>query len=1213
MAKQEKLIQDIGKIEAIEISQEMKESYLDYAMSVIVSRALPDVRDGLKPVQRRILYAMYDMGVRSDAKFRKSAAVTGEVLGKYHPHGDASVYGALVRMAQDFSLRYPLVRGQGNFGCFTADTKVKLIDGRELSFLELIKEEKQGKKNYTFTMEDDGRIKIAQIKKPRWTKNAEIMKITLDNGEEIKCTIDHKFLLKNNNYKEAKDLEVGESLMPCYIRQSTKEDDPNMVNYSMVFQPKNNSWDFVHVLSDQWNIDNNIYLKNKGRIRHHKDFNKLNNNPENIIRMQWKEHWQTHYNFTSLKHETDNDYREKLAEGRKRFWSNEDNRRAYAERISLKNRINWQKKEYREKMITILKEGAKRYLEENPEAIKEISKRASDTLKRLWKDPEYRKLFHEKIVSSNKKRETNLTGKRKFEKICQYLKDKKVLLNKENYEKTRKEVFQIKSFTSWDLGLEKYYKGDINNVLCEINKNHKVVKKEFLNKSVDVYDLTIDGTHNFALSAGIFVHNSVDGDPPAAQRYTECKLSKIGEELLTDIDKNTVNWTDNYDSTREEPNVLPSPVPNLLLNGSTGIAVGMATNIPPHNLTEVCQALIHLIDNPKAETEELLEFVKGPDFPTRGIIFNQKDIISAYSQGKGSFLTRGKVDIIEKDNKTQIIITEIPFQVDKSVLITNFANLVQTKRIEGIKDIRDESDKDGMRIAIDLQRGAIPKKILNSLYKYTDLQKTYHLNMLALVNRIEPKILNLKDVLELYLKHKQEVVVRRITYNLEKAKERAHILEGISKALDKIDAVIETIRKSKDKEDAKDNLVKKFKLTVIQSEAILEIKLHQLAKLEKQKIEEELEQKRKEIKEYMKILESKAEQKKVMKKELESQIELYGDERKTKVVKNSPESISEEDLVPLEDTIVTLTYGGYIKRINPSEYKKQNRGGQGTVGIKTSEDDQVCHFITAKTHDSIFFFTDSGKGFQTKAYEIPEGQKSNKGRGLTNFLEISAHDKILSVLALNLKGGSKYLIMATKNGIIKKTQLKDFENVRKNGLIAINLKKDDSLCSVQKGGDGDEIIIATKHGQSIRFAEKDIRSMGRTASGIKGIRLRKGDEVIGMEVVRKDKLNEKEYLLVLTENGFGKRTLLKEYKKQGRGGTGVKIAKITSKTGELAKIEIIEDKEDLIVISKKGQTIRTKISSIPKLGRDTQGVKVMRLKEGDKVIAATCLIEEASQ
>ena len=825
MAKEEKTIQDIGRVEPVEISQEMKESYLDYAMSVIVSRALPDVRDGLKPVQRRILYAMYEMGVRSDTKFRKSAAVTGEVLGKFHPHGDSSVYGALVRMAQDFSLRYPLVKGQGNFG-------------------------------------------------------------------------------------------------------------------------------------------------------------------------------------------------------------------------------------------------------------------------------------------------------------------------------------------------------------------------------------------------------SVDGDPPAAQRYTECKLSKVGEELLRDIEKNTVNFTDNYDATRKEPTVLPSPVPNLLLNGSTGIAVGMATNIPPHNLTEVCQALIHLIDNPKAETEDLLDFIKGPDFPTRGIIFNEKEIVSAYSQGKGSFLMRGKVDIAEKENKSQIIITEIPFQVDKSVLITQFATLVANKRIEGIKDIRDESDKEGMRIAIDLQKGVIPKKILNSLYKYTDLQKTFHLNMLALVNGIEPRILNLKDVLDFYLKHRQEVLIKRVNFDLEKAKERAHILEGIAKALTKIDAVIETIKKSKDKEEARDNLVKKFKLTPIQAEAILEIRLHQLAKLEKKRIEEELEEKRKEINEYTKILESKAEQKKVLKKELEKEIEVFGDERKTRIVKNSPEAISEEDLVPLEDTVVTLTYGGYIKRINPDEYKKQNRGGQGTVGMKTSENDQVCHFISAKTHDAIFFFTDSGKVFQTKVYEIPEGQKSNKGRGLMNFLEISPRDKILSVLPLSredIKGGARYLIMATKNGIIKKTQLKDFENVRRNGLIAINLKKDDLLCSARKAGDGDEIIIATKHGQSIRFSEKDARAMGRTAAGIKGIRLRKGDEVIGMEVVKKEKMKEKEYLLVLTENGFGKRTLLSEYKKQGRGGTGIKTAKITSKTGELAKIEIIENQEDLIVISKKGQVIRTKLSSVPKLGRDTQGVRVMRMKEGDKVVAATCLLEQASQ
>ncbi|MFA5013622.1 MAG: DNA gyrase subunit A [Candidatus Paceibacterota bacterium] len=829
MAKkdEEENLQEIGKIEDVEISKEMKDFYIDYAMSVIVSRALPDVRDGLKPVQRRILYAMYEMGVRSDAKFRKSAAVTGEVLGKYHPHGDASVYGALVRMAQDFSLRYPLVKGQGNFG-------------------------------------------------------------------------------------------------------------------------------------------------------------------------------------------------------------------------------------------------------------------------------------------------------------------------------------------------------------------------------------------------------SIDGDPPAAQRYTECKLSKVGEELLQDIERDTVNFTENYDATKKEPSVLPSPLPNLLLNGSTGIAVGMATNIPPHNLTEVCGALIHLIDNPKAETEDLFQFIKGPDFPTGGIIYNQKDILSAYSQGKGSFLMRGKVDIVEREGKgAQIIATEIPFQVDKSILINQLANLVQNKRIDGVKDIRDESDKDGLRIAIDLQKGAVPRKILNSLYKYTDLQKNYHLNMLALVNGIEPRILNLKDVLELYLVHKQEVIVRRTKYDLEKAKERAHILEGISKALDHIDAVIETIKKSKDKEDAKVNLAKKFKLTYAQAEAILEIRLHQLAKLEKQKIEDELAEMMKKIKELTKILESKAEQKKVMKKEIESEVEKYGDERKTKIVRSSPESISEEDLIPLEDTIVTLTTGGYIKRMNPSEYKKQNRGGQGNLGMKTSDDDEVSHFITAKTHDSIFFFTDSGKVFQTKVYEIPEGQRTNKGRGLTNFLEISSHDKILSVLPIS-KGDKtdevKYLVMATKNGIIKKTPLKDFENVRRNGLIAINLKSGDALCSARKAGDGDEIILATKQGQSIRFPEKDVRSMGRAAAGIKGIRLKKGDELIGMEAIRKAQLKDKKYyLLVLMEHGYGKRTLLSEYKKQGRGGSGVKIAKITAKTGGLAKIELIENQEDLIVISSKGQVIRTKISSIPKLGRDTQGVRIMKMKEGDKVASAACLTEEVAQ
>jgi DNA gyrase subunit A len=618
-----------------------------------------------------------------------------------------------------------------------------------------------------------------------------------------------------------------------------------------------------------------------------------------------------------------------------------------------------------------------------------------------------------------------------------------------------------------------------------------------------------------------------------------------------------------------------------------------------------------LIDNPKAETEDLFQFIKGPDFPTRGIIYNKKDILSAYSQGKGSFLARGRVEIVEKEKGYQLLVTEIPYQVDKSVLVMQLANLVQTKRIEGIRDIRDESDKDGMRISIELQRGVVPKKILNALYRYTDIQKTYHLNMLALVNGLEPRVLSLKDVLELYLVHKQEIVVKRTEFNLKKAKERAHILEGIAKALDKIDAVIETIRKSKDKEEAKENLVKKFKLTVIQAEAILEIKLHQLAKLEKARIEEELAQRLKEIKDLMKILESKAEQKKVMKSEINREMEMFGDERRTVVMAHSPETISEEDLVPLEDTIVTLTAGGYIKRINPSEYKKQNRGGQGMVGMKTMEDDAVCHFFSAQTHDSLFFFTDSGKAFQTKVYEVPEGQRANRGRGLMNFLEISSSDKVLSVLPLNKEDQEnkiKHLVMVTKNGIVKKTPLKDFDNVRRNGLIAIKLKPSDSLCSVKKIADGDEVILTTKNGQSIKFTEKGVRPMGRPAAGIRGIKLKKGDEVIGMEIVRKGK--EKEFLLVLTENGFGKRTMISEYKTQGRGGSGVRTAHITAKTGQLAKVEIISNEEDLIVISQKGQVIRTKISSIPKLGRDTQGVRIMKMKAGDKVVSATCLTEK---
>jgi len=710
-----------------------------------------------------------------------------------------------------------------------------------------------------------------------------------------------------------------------------------------------------------------------------------------------------------------------------------------------------------------------------------------------------------------------------------------------------------------------------------------------------VYDAAVRMAQDFSLRYPLIIgqgnFGSIDGDPPAAQRYTEMKLSKIGEEMLRDIEKETVDFMDNYDGTRKEPKVLPSPLPQILLNGSLGIAVGMATNIPTHNLTEVCDALIYLLDNPKTSTEDLFKYIQGPDFPTGGIIYGKKDIISAYSQGKGPIVVRGKAEIVEKEKTgaSQIVITEIPYQVQKSSLMEQFAKLVQEKKIDGIKDIRDESDREGMRIVLELQKNVYPQKILNRLYKFSDLQKTFHLNMLALVDGIQPRVLSLLDVLTYFIEHRKEVVIRRTKYDLRKAKERVHILEGLHKCLDKIDAVIKTIRASKDREDAKKNLMKKFKLTEIQANAILETKLSSLAKLERLKIEEELKATRKLIKELEAILKSAAKVKAVIKKELIGIKEKYGDSRKTKVVAGPVGQIAEEDLIPQEETIITLTQGGYIKRINPSVYKIQKRGGKGILGMKTLQDDIVEHFLLAQTHDTLFFFTDSGKVFSIPVYEIPEGTRVARGRGLLNFLEISAQDKILSILTISKKDkeeGVKDLIMITEKGLIKRTSIDEFKNVRRSGLIAITLRKGDLLKKVVKSTGEDEIIITTKKGQSIRLKEKEIREMGRPASGVKAITLKNDDKVVGMDVIKKDndKRGGEKYLLVVMENGYGKRTSIKEYRIQGRGGSGIKTAKITSKTGELVFSQILDG-----------------FSSIAKLSRATQGVRIMKLEQGDKV------------
>jgi DNA gyrase subunit A len=726
-----------------------------------------------------------------------------------------------------------------------------------------------------------------------------------------------------------------------------------------------------------------------------------------------------------------------------------------------------------------------------------------------------------------------------------------------------------------------------------------------------IYDTLVRMAQDFSLRYPLVYgqgnFGSIDGDSPAAMRYTEAKLAKIADEMLIDIEKDTVDWMPNYDATREEPRVLPAKLPNLLLNGSLGIAVGMATSIPTHNLTEISDAILHLADNPDATTEDLLEFVKGPDFPTGGIIYDKKAIHQAYITGRGGIVARAKAEIVEKKSGKQfdIIVTEIPYQVNKSELVKSIAEFAQEKKIEGIRDLRDESDREGMRIVIELKNDVPPQKVLNWLYKHTDLQRNFNMNMMALVAGV-PRLLSLKDVLVEYIAHRKEVIKRRTQFDLKKAQERAHILEGLSIALDAIDRVIATIRKSKDKDEARANLIKLFKLTDVQAGAILEMRLQTLAALERQKIEEELKEKKTLIAELTIILKSATRIIGIIKKEVAELKEKYGDERKTQVVARALESVSDEDLIPEEEAIVTVSAGGYIKRLPPDTFKVQRRGGKGLIGSDVADEDFLLHFFGAATHDNVLFFTNRGRVFQTKVYEIPPATRTSKGRAIQNFLELPSDENVSAVVNYSAKNErNKYLMLVTKNGVVKKTPLKDFENIRRNGIIAMSLKKGDQLKWARLTGGTDEVVLATRQGQSVRFDEKQIRPMGRTAAGVRAIKLKKqNDEVAGFAIVAKAADAK---LLAVMENGFAKQTKLSEFKKQNRGGSGIKIAQITPKTGALISAHVVTDEKEIFALSAKGQMIRMEISTIRETGRAAQGVHIMNLKPGDR-LAGTLVI-----
>ncbi len=1253
---QQKLV--LEKITPVNIEDEMKRSYIDYAMSVIVGRALPDVRDGLKPVHRRILYAMNEQGMTSDKPYKKSARIVGDVLGKYHPHGDIAVYDTIVRMVQTFSLRYPLIDGQGNFGCFTGDTKIKLMDGTEKSFEELAR---LGPDEifYVYSVDEHGKIVVGEGRNARITRrDAKLIELTLDNGETLRCTPDHRFMLRDGTYKEAQDLTPDDSLMPGYFDTAPIKDELN--EYLRVFQPAAGEYDFVHHIADEFNAQTGLAPEmHTPFVRHHKNFNRFDNRPPNIERMAFLEHLHLHAEYIQELWE-DADYRAKMSialaniekrkltpeekarvaqiisEKSRAMWKNEGKRAEITDaitkaltseevRIKLRenSKRNWQNPQYRAKypdnhfsrMANILwdkpnirdmhrekialqwqeqsfrsaqHDGVIRSNEarmiKNPGMMPELTAQATQALVEKWTDPEYKmRVMRQKIAGY----------------VAQ-------LLTKFSREEITPAVYDAHRDANWIPRIEtalKYFR-DFDNLLDSAqNYNHRIISKRFLDESANTYDITVDRYHNFLLAAGVFVHNSIDGDSAAAMRYTEVRLAKIAEEILVDIEKETVDFVPNYDESLKEPTVLPCKLPNLLINGSTGIAVGMATNMPPHNLGEIIDGITMVIDKPDAELSDLIKIVKGPDFPTAGFIYGRQGIIDAYSTGRGSIKMRARAVIEEIKNKEQIIVTELPYQVNKAKLIETIAALVRDKKIAGITDLRDESDKEGIRIVMEISRQAQANIVLNQLYSHTQLEDTFGVINLALVDG-QPRHLTLKDLIDNYIAYRKLIITRRSQFELKKAQQRAHILEGLKIALDNIDAVIKLIKASKTPDEARTGLVANFSLSDDQAKAILDMRLQRLTGLEREKIDAEYSELLKTIAWLKELLASEARILAVIKTELADLKTRFADKRRTEIIESTGELVT-EDLVPKEDDVITITNSGYIKRIAVDSYKQQRRGGKGVIGMETKEEDFVSDLFIANTHDYILFFTDKGKVYWLKVYEIPTAGRQARGTAIVNLLQLEQGEKISAYIPINKFDDKHFLLMVTKKGTAKKTALSEFSNPRKTGIIAISLEEGDRLVSVKLTDGTKEMVIGTKHGKAIRFNENDVRDMGRGAYGVRGVRLIGEDEVVSAAVVE-----EGATLLTVTENGFGKRTVFEEYRTSNRGGQGVITIDVNVRNGNVVDIRTVHEDDEIMVTTSKGIIIRVPVKGIRVQGRNTQGVKIMNVEEKDRVVGVATLAKE---
>jgi len=1402
------------RIVAVELETEMRKAYLDYAMTVIVARALPDVRDGLKPVQRRILWTMHEMGLRSDRPFRKSAAIVGDVMGKYHPHGDVPIYDALARFAQDFTMRYPPIQGQGNFGCFSGDTKVELVNGEQRTFVELVEMVHRGVRAEVFTVDAHRNVRIKPLRAPRLVKrNDPVVKVTLATGAEIVCTPDHRFMLRDGTYREAGKLKAKDQLMPfartaiperlhrtgafpipaslsqtvtavapagradvydltvdltqnfalaagVFVHNSIDDDPPAHMRYCLagdaLVRTADGTVPIGEIVADaaaesDHDLDLEV-LDRRGEPVHASKLFHSGTHP--TLRLRTREG----YGLTGTKnhpvltlqpvagvpmlvwklldevtpgdrvallrrpaaaHAEDLTPRElalatlaggMVSEGwasdRRAWFNNLDNeyfeavasaydevvggrRYVYARTIKSGNLLHELDVQHR----TALKASPLAEMVGLRSAEKRVPTfvwAASPALKAAF----LRALFEGDGSSSLLKPAGGFAiqisystrSQRLATEVQQLLLEFGVVSKQCHYEDgeikivitNRRDARKFASAIGFHGTKQRKLESELAQIplastamsadavpfIAEYVRSERMARwtdREWLGKhNIDrverwerdrdeilahltndevrrVVEPLVDGTYYYATVAAVedagprpVYSLRVDSDDHSfvtngfVSHNTEARPAAIAAELLADIEKETVDWYPNYDNRHLQPTVLPARVPNLLVNGSTGIAVGMASNIPPHNLREVTAAVKRLVDDPELTNDDLCETVLGPDFPGGGVIYRfeeQKNIETgaaervdairrAYANGRGRILMRAPAHVEDgKGGRQSIIVTELPYAVNKASLIEKIADLVQSKRLAGISDIRDESDREGMRVAIEVKRDDSAERVLNNLYKHTTMQSAFNLNMLALVDS-SPKTLSLKDVLQHYIDYRKQVIKRRTEFDLGKAKERAHILEGFKIALDNIDEIVKTIRASKTPETALANLREKFELSEVQAKAILEMQLRRLTGLERQKVEDEYRETIKLIAELESILGNPRKIVFLIKQDMDELATKYGDDRRTKILDDLNRELTDQDLVANEDVVITVSTRNYVKRMPLSTYKARHRGGRGVIGMSTRDEDDVEHLVVARNHDRLYVFTDRGRVFALKAFELPDASRTAKGTPIQNILEaMRSGERVSALIAIREGGSAPYLVMATRKGFVKKTPLADYGNVRRAGLIAIALRKDDRLAWVAAAGDKDRIVLATRKGKAITFKATDARPMGRQTQGVTGIRLAKGDMVIGMGVV-----TARTEVLSVTENGYGKRTKVEDFPTHNRGGQGVALAAITVKTGNVAAIQVIDEKsEEVLLISTNGVVIRVPMDQIRVLGRATQGVKVMATGEAKIASIATFATTRPSQ